>query len=309
MVDACEHAGVLFAGGALSKAYPQVHEAAQRLREGVYGTIIGASIHAWSAEVLGAGCQHTSVLRLLTGAEVEEVVAWCEDYPSMRRDTQGRLVDAVDGQEQETGCREPIAGDSVQLSAQFKLSTGLTVPVFGSPNIATESLDGTRIPNAGVRVWTDRGVLVWSAGGECGPPLIFEGVDPRSGARQKVDPEYRTPPHDGELPWAHLTNSVRSMVDATKAKWCGVAGVTSDDLAVSGNDIRIALEVSTAAYHSAMRGGTLVSLPLLDRRVDPVYPRGYRWGGGDSVGSVQTAEEVAEKGGRSWDDLSTGYGA
>jgi predicted dehydrogenase len=104
MADACAEHGVAFAGGALSVAYPQVQEAAARLRAGEYGTIVGASIHGWSGEILGAGCQHTSVLRLLTGSEVAEVVAWCEQLEGMR-DSQGRLVDAVDGAEEETGCR------------------------------------------------------------------------------------------------------------------------------------------------------------------------------------------------------------
>jgi predicted dehydrogenase len=96
MVDACAAAGIVFAGGALSRAYPQVQETAARLQAGEFGTVVGASIHAWSAEMLGAGCQHTSVLRLLTGAEVVEVVAWCEELEGMK-DSQGRFVDAVDG--------------------------------------------------------------------------------------------------------------------------------------------------------------------------------------------------------------------
>ena len=212
----------------------------------------------------------------------------------------------MDGAEEETGCREPVQGDSCQISAQFRLSNGLTVPVFGMPNIATTNLDGAKLPNAGVRVWTDQGALVWSEGGECGPPLIFQGVD-GSGKRRQVDPGYKPLPYQGQLPWAHLTNAVRSMVHAVQAKLRGDA-VTSEDLAVSGHDIRQALEVSTAAYHSAMQGGVPIQLPLQNHSRDPIYPRGYRWGGGDSVGSAQTAQQVAEKGGRSWEGLSTGYG-
>ena len=98
MAGACAAAGVVFAGGALTKAYPEVQEAAARLAAGVYGAVVGASVHGWSSEILGAGCQHTSVLRLLTGAEVTAVVAWCEQ-PDGLRDGDGRLVDAVDGAE------------------------------------------------------------------------------------------------------------------------------------------------------------------------------------------------------------------
>ena len=68
MAAACAAAGVVFAGGALTKAYPELQAAARRLRAGDYGAVVGASVHGWSSEILGAGCQHTSVLRLLAGA-------------------------------------------------------------------------------------------------------------------------------------------------------------------------------------------------------------------------------------------------
>jgi predicted dehydrogenase len=296
MVNACEAAGIVFAGGALSRAYPQVQETATRLQAGEFGKVVGASIHAWSAEMLGAGCQHTSVLRLLTGCEVVEIVAWCEQLEGMR-DNQGRLVDAVDGAEQETGCREPVEGDTCQFSAQFTMSNGLVVPVFGTPNLCTVNLDGP-LPNAGVRVWTDTGVLVWSVGPECGPPQIYRGVD-SAGKRVRIDEAFATPPFSS-LPWPHLTHAIRSLIDHLNSSKETV-------LAISGQDIRQALEVSTATYQSAMRGGVPMVLPLTDRVCSPVYPRGYRWGGGDSVGSAQSATEVLEKGGRTWEGLSTGY--
>jgi hypothetical protein len=129
------------------------------------------------------------------------------------------------------------------------------------------------------------------------------------------------------LPWPHLTNSVRSLIahlDAVDtiariAHEQTVSTVSMEEstaaeappappvLAISGVDIRQALEVSTAAYQSAMRGGVPMALPLEDRVGSPVYPRGYRWGGGDSVGSVQSSTAVLENGGRTWEGLSTGY--
>jgi hypothetical protein len=347
MSAACAAAGVVFAGGALSRAHPHVQEAAARLRAGEYGRIVGASVHAWSAELLGAGCQHSAVLRLLTGAEVTEVVAWCDDPPALdadagagagaaardggwcgRRDGQGRLVDAVDGRERETGCREPAAGDTVQLSAQLTLDSGLVVPAFGQPNLCTVGLDDAALRNAGVRVWTDAGVLVWSAGAECGPPRIYRGVD-GAGRRVRIDEAYAPVSGDvAALPWPHLSNSVRSLVahlaarDQQQRAVAAAAAAAQPEaaappppsvsvppLAVSGDDIRAALEISTAAYHSAMAGGVPQRLPLADRTSRPVYPRGYRWGGGDSVGSAQSAAEVEEKGGRVWEGLSTGYEA
>lgn len=67
-------------------------------------------------------------------------------------------------------------------------------------------------------------------------------------------------------------------------------------LAVTGHDILTALEVSTAAYHSALAGGVPVPIPLAKRTgTEPgspaIYPRGYRWGGGDFVGSIQVRQQ------------------
>ena len=301
MQAACSAAGIVFAGGALTVAYPEVQEAAARLRAGEYGAVVGASVHGWSSEILGAGCQHTTVLRALTGAEVAEVVAWCEQIDGLR-DAEGKLVDAVDGTEEETGCREPVGADCAHFNAQFRLSTGLTVPVFGAPSLATTNLEGP-LPTAGVRVWTDRGVSVWAEGPECGPPQIFRGVD-EAGRRKRIDEKYAVAPFAEELPWPHLTRSCRALIEH-------LASDGASPLAVSGADIARAFEVSTAAYHSALAGGLPLQLPLEKRHgepgAEPIFPRAYRWGGGDSIGSVQTAEQVRASGGRTWEGLSTGF--
>jgi hypothetical protein len=36
----------------------------------------------------------------------------------------------------------------------------------------------------------------------------------------------------------------------------------------------------------------MVALPLADRAGDPLYPRPYRWSGGDAIGSVQSAADA-----------------
>ena len=78
MVDACRSAGVVFGGGNLQRARADVQEAARWLHAGEFGPITGAAVHRWGSggEISGGGCQHVSVLRLLTGTEVAEVVAW-----------------------------------------------------------------------------------------------------------------------------------------------------------------------------------------------------------------------------------------
>ena len=151
-------------------------------------------------------------------------------------------------------------------------------------------------------------MLVWSAGAECGPPRIYRGIDATTGRRARVDEAYAPVSDDvAALPWPHLSTSIRSLVAHLAAQDDERQQPSAPPLAVSGDDIRSALEISTAAYHSAMMGGVPLSLPLVDRTSRPVYPRGYRWGGGDSVGSAQSAAEVEEKGGRVWEGLSTGY--
>jgi len=57
MVEACEEAGVIFAGGNLQRALGQLQEAAGRLRQGVYGSIRGAMVHSLgNNEISGAAC-------------------------------------------------------------------------------------------------------------------------------------------------------------------------------------------------------------------------------------------------------------
>ena len=300
MVAACEASGSLFVGGALCRALPRLQEVAGWLRSGQFGTVIGASVHGWSSEILGAGNQHTSVLRLLTDAEVETVTAWC-DPPMGLRDAEGRAVDAVDGIETDTGAREPLGRDGAHYNAIFTLTSGIVVPVFGhpkndfqvSPELVADDNPMGRVPieHAGVRVWTSQDVLVYSPGPECQqPPQLFKGFD-AEGAWLPFEPEWQPNPFasvgisdSAYLEMDQLGGSIRSMLNALENP-----GAT---LAVSGHDLRQALEVSTAAHHSASKGSAPVRLPLADRVGNPLYPRPYRWVGGDAVGSVQDPDDA-----------------
>ena len=49
---------------------------------------------------------------------------------------------------------------------------------------------------------------------------------------------------------------------------------------ISGRDLRQALEVAIASHQSAKRGAVPIKLPLEDRSLT-LYPRPYRWLGGD----------------------------
>ena len=251
MVEACERTGTIFHGGALCVALPQLQQVAMWLDEGRYGTVVGASIHGWSAEILGAGNQHTTVLRRLCNAEVDRVVAWC-DPPGGLRDENGRSVDAVDGVERETGAREPVGRDGAHYNGIFSLSTGVVCPVFGHPKNDYQ----TTVVGAGVRVVTDQGFQIYSPGPECQlPPEVskLSNSNDGSGCSEWVpctwaEAPFTTQPYE-EL--GHLGGSIRSMVEAVAAS----AGSTGSDgaaeraerqLAVSGRDLRAAQEVSTA---------------------------------------------------------------
>ena len=139
MVEVCASRGVVFAGGNLQRAMNELQEAAQMLRAGEFGEIIGATIHQWgNGEISGGGCQHVSALRLLTGAEVEEVVAWA---------TPEDLLDSG-------------SDFGLKVNARFRLTTGLECAVFSEPT-----------PYQGADVWTADSMVRWN----WGPPELYRG--------------------------------------------------------------------------------------------------------------------------------------
>jgi predicted dehydrogenase len=241
MVEACSERGVVFAGGNLQRAMNEVQEAASRLHNGEFGHIRGASVHGFGGEISGGGCQHISVLRLFTNAEVEEVIAW------------GTPPEALDAETDE----------GLIINGRFQLSNGLECNVFGTPT-----------PCRGVDVWTDECLIRW----DWNPPEIFKGFN-RHGNRIRLEPNYNP------YPWSefsYLTGSIRSFlaaVDGEGTPW------------ITGADLRQALEVAIAAKLSAIRNSVPVKLPLEDRSLT-LYPRPYRWLGGDVTGRPQSIEEA-----------------
>ena len=242
MVAACAARGVIFAGGNLQRAMNEVQEAASRLHNGEFGKIRGASIHGFGGEISGGGCQHISVLRLFTNAEVEEVIAW------------GSPAEALDAETDE----------GLIINGRFRLTNRLECSVFGTPTSCR-----------GVEVWTDECLVRW----DWNPPEIFKGYD-QHGTRVRMDPNY-TP-----YPWrefSYLTGSIRSFLAAVEGNghpW------------ITGADLRQALEVAIAAKLSATRNSVPIKLPLEDRSLT-LYPRPYRWLGGDATGRSQSVTEAA----------------
>ena len=149
------------------------------------------------------------------------------------------------------------------INGRFQLTNGLECSVFGTPT-----------PGRGVDVWTDAGLVRW----DWGPPEIFKGYDQHDN-RIRLDPNY------SPYPWSefgYLTGSIRSFlaaVDGDGHPW------------ITGADLRQALEVAIAAKLSATRNSVPVKLPLADRSL-ALYPRPYRWLGGDVTGRPQSLEEA-----------------
>ena len=241
MVDACAERGIVFAGGNLQRAMNEVQEAASRLHNGEFGDIKGASVHGFGGEISGGGCQHISVLRLFTNAEVKEIVAWGTPPEALAAETDEGLI----------------------INGRFRLTNGLECSVFGTPT-----------PCRGVDVWTDECLVRW----DWNPPEIFKGYD-QHGNRIRFEPNY------SPYPWhefSYLTGSIRSFlaaVDGNRHPW------------ITGADLRQALEVAIAAKLSATRNSAPVNLPLEDRSL-ALYPRPYRWLGGDATGRPQSLKEA-----------------
>ncbi len=264
MVEACKQRGVVFAGGNLQRAKWTVQEAARQLHAGKWGTLRGASVHSFGGEISGGGCQHLSVLRLFAKAEVQEVLAW------------GSPLEALAPEKNDQG---------LYINGLFHLSSGLEASVFGR-----------KTPYSGVDVWTEDALVRWN----WAKPQMFQGTDSK-GVRQEVDPHLApfpwtdffnqakgTIPGTPDTPWYaddYLISSIRSFLDAVDK---------GRELFISGHDLRQALEIAIACKLSAQLGNRPVKLPLEDRSL-ALYPRPYRWLGGDVTNRPQTPTQAAGK--------------
>lgn len=126
MVDACAKAGVIFAGGNLQRAMGEVQHVAARLHSGEWGRVVGASVHGWQGELLGGGCQHIAVLRLLTQAEITSAMGWLDPPEGITVTYDDQLV-AVDNNESEPEDGAP----ALRVNAMLNLSTGIPCAVYG----------------------------------------------------------------------------------------------------------------------------------------------------------------------------------
>ncbi|MFN0170190.1 MAG: Gfo/Idh/MocA family protein [Bryobacteraceae bacterium] len=225
MVEACRRRNIVYAGGNLQRARWQIQEAGRRLRSGEYGKITGAAVLGFGGEISGGGCQHVSVLRLFTGAEVAEVMAWGHPPEALARDDDGGLI----------------------INGRFRMTNGIECLVFGDRDKTSD----------GVQIWSDSHIVRWNWDS---PRISQSGV----GGRKEVAANYppflwkhvlaKPPLRDTD---DYLVSSIRSFVDAVHG--------SKNTLFVSGHDLRQALEVAIASKLSAQLGNQPVKLPLKDR--------------------------------------------
>ena len=143
------------------------------------------------------------------------------------------------------------------------MSSGIDCAVFGMPT-----------PHGGVDVWTDDSLVRWN----WAPPEVYTGFD-QAGRRIREQTAYKS------YEWReyqYLTGSLRSFLAAVRGQ--GEPWIT-------GHDLRQALEVSIASRQSVRGNSAPVRLPLEDRTLS-LFPRLYRWAGGDVSGRPQSVEEA-----------------
>lgn len=151
MVETCERRKIVYAGGNLMCASQSMTQTKERIRAGNYGKLRGAAIHQFEGEISGGGCQQISILRLLSGSEVDEVVAWGGPPEALRSDSDEGLA----------------------ITGKFHLTNGLECLVLGSD-----------IPNS-VDLWTDD-VFIHTHNSDVELSRRFD----INGARVKIDSKF-----------------------------------------------------------------------------------------------------------------------
>ena len=257
MVEACESRGVIFAGGNLARSHNHVQEAAKWLREGRFGDIKGAVIANMGERISGGGVQSISAIRLFMDSEVEEVMCWGNPAETINTDD-----------------------DLMGSSGVFNMGNKISVPFYegritdATKSAINHSTGETSNRNMGIDVWTDDSLIRWF----WDMIEIFQGFD-NSGKRKVLNLDFT------DWKWqqfGYLTSTIRSLINTIE---------TGSKLAISGHDLRQALEVAIAMKLSAQLGNAPVKLPLSDRS-HTMIPASGRWLGKDLIGNPQSFEDA-----------------
>lgn len=163
---------------------------------------------------------------------------------------------------------EALHGDTDEgliINGLLQLTNGLTCAVFGEPT-----------PYRGVDVWSRDALVRW----DWAPPEIYRGMAD-DGRRKEIEHAYAPLAYPQ---FNYLGTSILSFLQVLE---------NGGQLAISGHDLRQSLEVAIAAKFSALLGSIPLALPLQDRSLT-LYPRPYRWLGGDQSGRSQSVEEARD---------------
>ncbi len=216
-----------------------------------------------------AGWLRSGELGQLRGASVH---AWggeisgggCQHISVLRLLAQAEVTEVIAWGKPEEALNQE-SDEGLVINGLFRLSNGLECPVFGEET-----------PGRGVDVWTDSSMVSW----DWGPPQVYQGFDD-DGKRLPFERTYSPLKYPR---FTYLGTSVLSFLDAVERQ-------DPSALFISGHDLRQALEVAIAAKFSALHGSVPLRLPLEDRSMT-LYPRAYRWLGGDQSGREQSVDET-----------------
>ena len=244
-VRICRERGTAFGCGTAHWSEPFLPETVAWLREGNIGDLTGAVIPiGLGTEVSGGGCHTLTMMRFVTGMDVE----WVE------------------------GCtRSPVP---TYTAAEAKLETEIDRPAYGrlglSGGVVCHMLDPDRerlsycslsVTGENGQVWFSRPqpVMIRGTGIEAVPvyPEFLEGPPQSPGAEHMIK------------------HAIERLVRA--------CAKSDREVSCSGRDYQHALEIAIALNHSAQNGGERIHLPLQDRSLK-LYPHPYRLYGGDQAG-------------------------
>ena len=248
MVRVCRERGAAFGCGTGYWDAPYLLEIADWIRAGNIGQLTGAAIPGGlPTEVSGGGCVPLTIMRLLTGMEVEWAEGWV--LPP-----QAGWMPPVEFAAVETD--SPAYGrlGLSPIGSGFKATGGIVCEIV-KPQTEQKGFCPASVTGESGRVWTSSP-----------KPVLIQG---HGAASTPVQPEFLDSPRkDG------FTSAIERLMRAVD---------TGENALCSGHDYRQALEIAIALKQSAHRGHQRISVPLEDRSLK-IYPHPYRLKGGDVAG-------------------------
>ena len=244
-VKVCLERGTAFGCGTAHWSEPFLPETVAWLRQGHIGKLTGAAIPiGFDNEVSGGGCHSLTLMRFVTGMDVEWVEGVVHPPESNFQAQEAQVESEID---------RPAYGN-------LGLSGGIVCTVI-DPKINIHGYCSVSVLGENGGVWISRP-----------KPVLIEG----SGAMASpVFPEFLNGPPQQPGAMYMIRHAVSRLVEAFASG--------SSDVPCSGADYLHALEIAIAITHSAANDGVRIQLPLEDRSLK-LYPHPYRLYGGDQAG-------------------------